>query len=98
MIGKTSGLSTQLRLIFLATTAVLLLAAAPTKSAYSRQNENGRDTEVHVLPVRGNVYMLVGAGGNIAASIGRDGILLVDSGSAPMADKVLATVRQLVTA
>jgi glyoxylase-like metal-dependent hydrolase (beta-lactamase superfamily II) len=97
MIGKTYGLSAQLRLILLAATAVLLAAAAATKSAYSRQNDNGRDAEVHVLPVRGNVYMLVGAGGNIAASVGRDGILLVDTGSAPMADKVLATVRQLVT-
>src|SRR5262245_41457236 len=97
MIGKTFGLSTQLRLTLLAATAVLLVSAASTKSAYSLQNQNSRDTEVHVLPVRGNVYMLVGAGGNIAASIGRDGILLVDSGSAPMADKVLATVRQLVT-
>ncbi len=30
------------------------------------------DGEVHVLPVQGNIYMLVGAGGNIAASIGKD--------------------------
>jgi cyclase len=97
MIGKKFVLWTELRLMVLAATAVLLVAAASTKSAYSRQNENSRDAEIHVLPVRGNVYMLVGAGGNIAASIGRDGILLVDSGSAPMADKVLATVRQLVT-
>jgi glyoxylase-like metal-dependent hydrolase (beta-lactamase superfamily II) len=97
MIGKKFGLSTELRLMVLATTAVLLVTAALAKSAYSRQNDNSRDTEIHVLPVRGNVYMLVGAGGNIAASIGRDGILLVDAGSAPMADKVLTTVRQLVT-
>jgi glyoxylase-like metal-dependent hydrolase (beta-lactamase superfamily II) len=96
MIG-TFGLSTQLRLMVLAATTGLLVAAASTESAYSRQNQPGRDTEIHVLPVRGNVYMLVGAGGNIAASVGRDGILLVDTGSAPMADKVLATVRQLVT-
>ena len=33
-----------------------------------------------MLPVQGNIYMLVGAGGNIAASIGKDGILLVDAG------------------
>lgn len=53
--------------------------------------------EIHVLPVQGNIYMLVGAGGNIAASIGEDGILLVDSGSTQMSAKVLSTVLQLVT-
>ncbi len=56
------------------------------------------DGEVHVLPVQGNIYMLVGAGGNIAASIGKDGILLVDAGTAQMSDKVLATVLQIATA
>ena len=58
----------------------------------------GADAEVHVLPVQGNIYMLVGAGGNIAASIGKDGILLVDAGTAQMSDKVLATVLQIATA
>ena len=53
--------------------------------------------EIHVLPVQGNIYMLVGAGGNIAASIGEDGILLVDSGTTQMSAKVLSTVLQLVT-
>ena len=32
------------------------------------------------LPVHGNVYMFAGAGGNIAVSVGRDGVLVVDSG------------------
>src|SRR6516225_11867779 len=52
---------------------------------------------VHVMPVQGNIYMLIGAGGNIAASIGKDGILLVDSGKAEMATTVLQTVLQLAT-
>ena len=42
------------------------------------------DAEIKVMPVQGNIYMLIGAGGNITASIGRDGILLVDSGPASM--------------
>ena len=54
--------------------------------------------DIHVLPVQGNVYMLVGAGGNIAASIGPDGILLVDAGTSQMSAKVLSTVLKLVTA
>jgi cyclase len=51
--------------------------------------------EVHVLPVQGNIFMLVGAGGNITVQTGSDGVLLVDTGLAPMSDKVLAAVRSL---
>ena len=40
--------------------------------------------DVHILPVRKNIYMLVGAGGNITVSAGPDGALLVDSGQAQM--------------
>jgi cyclase len=51
--------------------------------------------EVHILPVQGNISMLVGAGGNITVQTGSDGVLLVDTGLAPMSDKVLAAVRSL---
>ena len=50
---------------------------------------------MHVLPVQGNIYMLVADGTNITASIGADGVLLVNTGSAQMSDKVLAAVNQL---
>jgi glyoxylase-like metal-dependent hydrolase (beta-lactamase superfamily II) len=53
------------------------------------------DAELHTLHVQGNVYMLVGAGGNIAVQIGDDGVLLVDTGLAANADKVVAAVRTL---
>jgi cyclase len=66
-----------------------LLAAVPA----AQQNPDGGDVEI--LPVHGSVYMIAGAGGNIAASVGKDGVLLVDSGAAPMTDKVLAAIRQL---
>jgi cyclase len=49
--------------------------------------------ELHVLPVQGNVSMLVGAGGNIAVQVGKEGVLLVDTGLAASSDKVLATVK-----
>src|SRR2546430_3976732 len=51
--------------------------------------------DVKILPVSGNIYMLVGAGANVTMSVGRDGILLVDTGTAAMANKLLTTVRQL---
>jgi hypothetical protein len=56
-----------------------------------------RDGDVHVLPVQGNVFMLVADGVNVTASVGREGVLLVNSGSAKMTDKLLAAVNQLAT-
>jgi glyoxylase-like metal-dependent hydrolase (beta-lactamase superfamily II) len=53
------------------------------------------DGEVHVEPVRDNISILVGAGGNITVSAGDDGVLMVDGGTAAMADKVLAAVRTI---
>jgi cyclase len=53
------------------------------------------DGAVHTLHVQGNVYMLVGAGGNITVQTGSDGVLLVDAGLASMSDAVLAAVKQL---
>jgi glyoxylase-like metal-dependent hydrolase (beta-lactamase superfamily II) len=52
-------------------------------------------TGMQILPVRGNVYMLLGAGANITVSVGRDGVLMVDAGRAQMTDQVLAVIRQL---
>src|SRR5580704_17618972 len=50
---------------------------------------------VEIVPVRGHIYMLAGAGGNITVSIGPDGVLLVDSGLAQMSGQVLAAIDQL---
>ena len=54
-----------------------------------------RSGGVRVLPIRGNVYLLTGGGANVTASVGKDGVVLVDSGSAAMADAMLAAVREL---
>lgn len=51
--------------------------------------------EIHIERVRGHIYMLSGAGGNITLSIGPDGVLLVDSGLANMSGKVLEAIQKL---
>ena len=51
--------------------------------------------EIHVLPAQGNVYMLVGAGGNMTVQVGKQGVLLVDTQSAGVSAKILAAVRKL---
>src|SRR5215510_3312844 len=53
--------------------------------------------DIKVFHVQGNVYMLVGAGANVAVQIGDDGVVVVDTGSAQTRDKVLAAIRQLST-
>jgi glyoxylase-like metal-dependent hydrolase (beta-lactamase superfamily II) len=50
---------------------------------------------IQILPVRGNIFVLQGAGGNITASVGRDGVLVVDTGLAQASDAVVAALRQL---
>ena len=55
-------------------------AARPSRTR--RQNPIPTDGEVHVLHVQGNVYMLVGAGGNITVQVGDMGVLMVDTGLA----------------
>src|SRR5437660_5542277 len=49
--------------------------------------------EIKVQKVSGTVYMLAGAGGNIGASIGEDGIVIVDDEYLPLADKIEAALK-----
>ena len=49
--------------------------------------------EIKVTKVSGNIYMLEGAGGNIAASVGDDGIVIVDDQFAPLAEKIQAALK-----
>jgi cyclase len=71
----------------------LVLLALAASSSWAQQRQP--DGEVHVLHIRGPIYMLVGAGSNITVSVGQDGVLMVDTGLANMSEKVLAAVRQL---
>jgi glyoxylase-like metal-dependent hydrolase (beta-lactamase superfamily II) len=59
----------------------------------AQQAQNFDNVEVHVLHVRGPIYMLVGAGGNVTAQAGPDGVFLVDTMFAPLSDKILAAIR-----
>ena len=47
-------------------------------------------SDVEVVQLRPNFYVIGGAGGNIVVQTGPEGVILVDSGSTAMADKVLS--------
>jgi cyclase len=61
----------------------------------SPREDWGANGEINEFYVQGKVHLLVGAGGNIAVQIGSDGVLVVDTGLAQHADKVLAAIRKL---
>jgi len=66
--------------------------------AFAGAQPNPDAAQLSIYPVQGNVYMLAGAGGNITVQVGKEGVLLVDSGLAPMASKVMAEIRKLTNA
>ena len=51
--------------------------------------------ELLMLPVQGNVYLLAGAGGNIAVQVGSQGTLVVDTGLANRSEQILASIHKL---
>src|SRR5262245_63802296 len=59
------------------------------------QNPDFSKLEVQTLKVQGNIYLLAGAGGNIAVQVGDQGVLMVDTGYEQMAPKVLAAIRKI---
>ena len=54
-----------------------------------------RDGNIHIWPIRDNVYMLVGDGGNIVVQTGDQGAFVVDTGEGKLSDKVIAAIRTL---
>ena len=73
------------------TLALAVVTTALAGSASAQQDFS--KVQVKAALVAGNVYMLTGAGGNIAAVIGADGIAIVDDQYAPMADKIRAALK-----
>ena len=98
---QVSGIRYQVSAVALAVGA-LVAGAPPVETQNARPAwawkpavPAANDGQLHVLPVRGRISMLVGAGGNITVSAGGDGVLMVDTGTAAMSDKVLAAVRSI---
>src|SRR5579872_4102866 len=85
--------------LFLAGAVSLGIAGGVAQPNRAAQNApaapNPANAQIEIVPVRGHIYMLGGAGGNITISIGPDGVLLVDSGLAQNSQRVLAAINQL---
>ena len=58
----------------------------------------GPTGSIEVLPVQGSVYLLAGGGSNVVVQVGDDAVLVVDTNTAEMGDKMLAAIRGISTA
>ena len=67
---------------------MLAAAAASAQQDFSR-------VEIKVTKVAGNVWMLKGSGGNIAATVGDDGVAIVDDQFLPLSAKIHAALAGL---
>jgi cyclase len=72
--------------------AVLLMMGG---AARGQGDTDYSKVQIKVTKVSGNIYMLEGEGGNIAASVGEDGIVIVDDQYAPLTEKIQAALKNL---
>ena len=75
------------RIVSIGTAIALLAITAPAQQAFD-------DGEIHIWPVHGNVYLLIGGGSNITLSVGTDGVLMVDAGTAQLTGKVVDAIQK----
>ena len=96
-VAGTLGGAPARRVFLAAMAATAALSTALVTDEAHAQRSRGAETsgELHWWPVRGNIWMLVGAGANITASVGPDGVFLVNAGEAEASDRVLAALDDL---
>src|SRR5499427_1575294 len=78
-------------------TTLLVAACLLASSWVFAQEQDFSKVQIKVTKVAGSVYMLEGAGGNIGASVGEDGIVVVDDQYAPLADRIQAALKGITS-
>jgi glyoxylase-like metal-dependent hydrolase (beta-lactamase superfamily II) len=78
-----------MRIPLLATTALLVAS-----SVAAQPKQDFTKVQIKTTKVAEGVFMLEGAGGNMALSVGKDGAVLVDDQFAPLSPKILAAARK----
>lgn len=63
--------------------------------AAQAQGSDFSKVEIQTQKLTDNVYMLLGAGGNIGLSVGEDAVFLIDDQFAPLAPKIKAAVARI---
>ena len=84
-------------LCLLSSIVILTIATHPVLSHPGDTTEqivaqNDQEIDVKAVPVRDNIYMIKGDGGNIGLSVGDEGALMIDSQYASLSDRISQTV------
>jgi cyclase len=80
----------------LAVAAIAIASGAVPAHGQQRAQRGGESAgELNWWPVRENIWMLVGAGTNIAASVGPDGVMLVNAGTDQASERVITAIEEL---
>jgi glyoxylase-like metal-dependent hydrolase (beta-lactamase superfamily II) len=74
---------------------VMLVASASLQGAQENSSAPRSPAGLETIQVRPNVYVIFGAGANIVVHVGSDGLVVVDTGSADMAAKVLQSIKAI---
>ncbi|MGZ6275168.1 MAG: MBL fold metallo-hydrolase [Syntrophales bacterium] len=70
---------------------VLLILVIGQTGAYSA-TQDFTNVQIQTEKVADNVFMIVGAGGNMGVSTGKDCVFMIDTSYAPLADKIKAAI------
>jgi glyoxylase-like metal-dependent hydrolase (beta-lactamase superfamily II) len=74
----------------------LLACAAACGAAFAASSPlSAQEPDVRSRNVQGNVWLITVGGVNVAAQIGGDGVLVVDTGTPAVAEKILSEIRRL---
>ena len=83
--------------VVVAVLAALCMVIAGATAGARKQGDRFAGVELTTVPVAGQVHMIQrpGGGGNVGVFAGPDGVLLVDSLFAPLAERLVAAVRRV---
>lgn len=73
--------------------ALSAFAAFPFQDAAAEQDYS--KVEIQTIPLARSVSMLIGAGGNIGVSAGKDGIFMIDDQFAPLTPKIKTAIKKI---
>ncbi len=66
-----------------------------TVSVTYGQDQDFEKVQIKTVKAAGNVYMLLGSGGNIGVCVGDDGVFLVDDQFAPLTEKIKGAIEEI---
>jgi glyoxylase-like metal-dependent hydrolase (beta-lactamase superfamily II) len=89
--GEGRAMTSGLRRLAVCAASAAVMAMAAFAATVAAQSGGSVET----LKVRDNLFMIAGAGGNVAVQIGEDGVVVVDAGSGPSAADVVAAIKRI---